>query len=109
MDYDVILLGGGLAYTGAELLRNAGLKVAIVEKDPSHLGGVCLHRGCVPTKLYLFEARKAHDLKNSSLLSIKEYDFDLKSLKEKKERLTKKPKGPDRKAFKGCGFYLRLR
>lgn len=45
MDYDVILLGGGLAYTGAELLRNAGLKVAIVEKDPSHLGGVCLHRG----------------------------------------------------------------
>jgi len=104
MDYDVILLGGGLAYTGAELLRNAGLKVAIVEKDPSHLGGVCLHRGCVPTKLYLFEARKAHDLKNSSLLSIKEYDFDLKSLKEKKERLTKSLRDQIERLLKGVDF-----
>ncbi|MCX8026215.1 MAG: dihydrolipoyl dehydrogenase, partial [Thermanaerothrix sp.] len=60
-DYDVIILGGGLAYIGAEVLKNAGLKVAIVEREASHLGGVCLHEGCIPTKLYLFEARKVYE------------------------------------------------
>ncbi|MFN3471438.1 MAG: FAD-dependent oxidoreductase, partial [Aquificaceae bacterium] len=104
MDYHVILLGGGLAYTGAELLRKAGLRVAIVEKDPSHLGGVCLHRGCVPTKLYLFEARKAYDLKNSSLLSVKDYSFSLKGLKEKKEKLTKGLRDQIERLLKGVDF-----
>ncbi len=100
-DYDVIVLGGGLAYVGVEVLRNAGLKVAVVEKDPNHLGGVCLHEGCVPTKLYLFEARKAFDLKSSALISTRDLSLNLKTLKEKKQRLTKALRDQIEKLLKG--------
>ncbi len=104
MEYDVVILGGGLAYTGAELLRNKGLKVAIVEKDPSHLGGVCLHEGCIPTKLYLFEAKKLYDLKASPLISLDRYSLNLKELKEKKKKLTKSLRDQIEKLLKGVDF-----
>lgn len=49
--YDVIVLGGGPGgYKAAELAGKAGLKTAIIEKE--HLGGMCLNRGCIPTKAY---------------------------------------------------------
>ncbi|MCX8164422.1 MAG: FAD-dependent oxidoreductase [Aquificaceae bacterium] len=103
-DYDVLILGGGLAYVGAELIKNSGLKLAIVEKEPSHLGGVCLHEGCIPTKLYLFEARKLYDIKSSELISAKAIRLDLKSLKNKKERITKTLRDQIEKLLKGADF-----
>ncbi|MGN9166360.1 dihydrolipoyl dehydrogenase family protein [Tissierellaceae bacterium HCP3S3_D8] len=49
--YDVIVLGGGPGgYKAAELAGKSGLKTAIIEKE--HLGGMCLNRGCIPTKAY---------------------------------------------------------
>lgn len=47
--YDVIFLGGGPAgYQGAIRAAHLGGRVAVVES--AHLGGVCLNRGCIPTK-----------------------------------------------------------
>lgn len=100
-DYDVIILGGGLAYTGAELLRNRGLKVAIVEKERENLGGVCLHYGCVPTKLYLFEAQKLYDMKISRLIDWKDGNLKLKSLVEYKDKLRKRLRDDIEKLLKG--------
>ncbi|MCF6465159.1 dihydrolipoyl dehydrogenase family protein [Clostridium sp. Cult2] len=49
--YDVIVLGGGPGgYKAAELSGKAGLKTVLIEKE--HLGGMCLNRGCIPTKAY---------------------------------------------------------
>lgn len=49
--YDVIVLGGGPGgYKAAELAGKAGLKTVVIEKE--HLGGMCLNRGCIPTKAY---------------------------------------------------------
>ena len=49
--YDVIILGGGPGgYKAAELAGKAGLKTVLIEKE--HLGGMCLNRGCIPTKAY---------------------------------------------------------
>lgn len=49
--YDLIVLGGGPGgYRAAELAAKAGMRVALVEKDS--LGGMCLNRGCIPTKVY---------------------------------------------------------
>jgi len=52
-EYDILFLGGGLNYAGAVIASKAGLKCALVEKNPPHLGGTCLHNGCIPSKMYL--------------------------------------------------------
>lgn len=50
--YDVVVIGGGWGgYTAAVRAAQHGLRVALVERDK--LGGTCLHRGCIPTKVLL--------------------------------------------------------
>lgn len=52
MDHDVLVLGGGSAgYAAARTAREQGARVAIV--DPGPLGGLCILRGCMPTKAIL--------------------------------------------------------
>ncbi len=53
--YDLGIIGGGPAgYTAALHARKKGLSVVLFEKDK--LGGVCLNRGCIPTKTILHSA-----------------------------------------------------
>lgn len=48
-DFDLVFLGGGPAgYQGAIRAAQLGQKVAVIED--TNLGGVCLNRGCIPTK-----------------------------------------------------------
>jgi dihydrolipoamide dehydrogenase len=50
--FDVVVIGGGPGgYAAALYGANAGLKIAVVEKDK--VGGTCLHRGCIPAKEFL--------------------------------------------------------
>lgn len=64
--FDVTFLGGGPAgYQGAIRAAQLGMRVAVIEFG--HLGGVCLNRGCIPTKTIkasvdvLYRARRAKD------------------------------------------------
>lgn len=53
--FDVIVLGGGPGgYVAALRAAAVGLKTALVEKN--RLGGVCLNRGCIPTKALIADA-----------------------------------------------------
>jgi dihydrolipoamide dehydrogenase len=54
--YDIIYIGGGLNYAGAIVAEKHGLKVALVETSLEQLGGVCLHKGCIPSKMFLHYA-----------------------------------------------------
>ena len=59
-EFDVIVIGGGPGgYVAAIRAAQLGLKVAVVERQPS-LGGTCLNWGCIPTKALL---EHAHALK----------------------------------------------
>ena len=54
--YDIIYIGGGLNYAGAIVAAKQGLKVALIETSLDQLGGVCLHKGCIPSKMFLHYA-----------------------------------------------------
>ncbi len=50
--YDLVIVGGGIGgYTAAIHAARRGLRPLLVEADK--VGGVCLHRGCIPTKALL--------------------------------------------------------
>lgn len=65
MDCDLLVIGAGPGgYPAAFHAAEAGLKVALVdpEADP---GGVCLYRGCVPSKALLHVARFLHEIEQA--------------------------------------------
>lgn len=53
--FDVAVIGGGSAgYAAARTAHEAGAKVAIIDQGP--LGGLCILRGCMPSKAILRSA-----------------------------------------------------
>lgn len=66
--YDVIVIGSG---GGAKITSPAarlGLKVACIEKDA--LGGTCLNRGCIPSKMLIHPADVADEIRHASRFDI---------------------------------------
>ncbi len=73
--FDLIVIGSG---GGTKLVRpvaNLGKKVAIIEKE--HLGGTCLNRGCIPSKMLIHTADLMTEFEKS-----KKFDVFLKSKPE---------------------------
>src|SRR5208282_1400747 len=55
-DYDVAVLGGGSAgYAAARTAAGAGLRTVVIEGG-EEVGGLCILRGCMPTKALLYAA-----------------------------------------------------
>lgn len=66
--YDIIVIGSG---GGSKITRpsaNLGKKVAIIEKD--HLGGTCLNRGCIPSKMLIHPADVVSEIRDASRFDI---------------------------------------
>jgi dihydrolipoamide dehydrogenase len=86
--YDIAFLGGGPAgYQGAVRAAQLGARVAVIEER--FLGGVCLNRGCIPTKTVRASAEVARALRRA-----REYGFppgeanpDIKAVIARKERV----------------------
>ena len=78
-NYDVIAIGTGSAMNIVSTLveTQPNIKVAVVEKDD--VGGICLTRGCIPSKMLLYPAellRKIMDAKKFGIdVEIKGIDF----------------------------------
>ncbi len=57
VEADLVVIGAGPGgYTAAFRAADLGLKVVLVEKNPT-LGGVCLNVGCIPSKALLHAAK----------------------------------------------------
>ena len=88
MEFDVLIIGGGSAgYAAARTARESGANVAIIDHGP--LGGLCILRGCMPTKTILRSSdvmslmRRA---KEFGLLPV-EPKADLASINDRKNRI----------------------
>lgn len=93
--YDVVVIGAGPGgYRAAFMAADLGLKTAMVDAQ-ANPGGVCLYRGCIPTKALLHlakvkeEAAKAHEWG----LSFEEPKIDREKVKAWKESVIERLTG----------------
>ena len=67
---DVAVVGGGPGgYAAAFYAADLGLRVALIDADRNP-GGVCLYRGCIPSKALLHAAKVIDEAKHASALGI---------------------------------------
>lgn len=75
-DYDVLIIGSGPAGSKCAIdLGHGGKKVGVIEKGA--LGGVCLNRGCIPSKTYLHMVDILDTIKQAKRHGINIGDFDV--------------------------------
>ena len=59
-DYDLAVMGGGSGgYAAARTAAGEGLKTVVIEGG-EEVGGLCILRGCMPTKALLYAAEVLH-------------------------------------------------
>jgi dihydrolipoamide dehydrogenase len=58
LQFDLLILGGGMSYVGAIRAAQLGMNVGLIER--AELGGTCLNRGCIPSKALLETADLLH-------------------------------------------------
>ncbi len=74
-DYDIGIIGGGAAgLTVASGSAQLGAKTLLVEREP-HLGGDCLHYGCVPSKTLIRTAQAYHVMRHSKSFGLPSVDL----------------------------------
>jgi len=67
---DVVVIGGGPGgLVIASVAGQLGLRVTLIEKS-EHLGGDCLHSGCVPSKTLINTARLAHRMRHAAQVGL---------------------------------------
>jgi len=99
--FDVLVIGGGPGgYVAAIRASQLGNKVGLVEM--SKLGGVCLNKGCIPTKAVLKSAHAVHELADFKALGI---DVELKGTNG--TTAVKRAKGISDRISKGVGFLMK--
>jgi len=67
-EFDVIVIGGGSGLMISSASAEKGLKTAVIEKGP--LGGTCLNRGCIPSKIIIHSAAVANTISSAKELGI---------------------------------------
>jgi mycothione reductase len=98
--FDLIVIGSGsgLDVANAAAVQH-GLKVAIIEKDK--MGGTCLNRGCIPSKLLIHSADVAEVIKNAGIFGIKVDGFsvDFEKIVERVNTITDSHSAAIRKSY----------
>src|SRR5512147_2242029 len=89
MDSPLVVLGAGPGgYAAAFLAADLGMQVTLVDQEP-RLGGVCLLRGCIPSKALLHVAKTMSDAAhlNEWGVSFAPPAIDIDALRARKEKV----------------------
>src|SRR5437763_9129027 len=79
-EYDLIIIGSGSAMNIVDpmIQENPNIRIAVIDKDEP--GGICLTRGCIPSKILLYRAelvRKSEEARDLGIdTQIKKISFE---------------------------------
>jgi len=82
----IVIIGGGPGgYVAAIRAAQLGAQVTLIEKDM--LGGTCLNRGCIPTKVLLHSAELFANIRNAATFGIStgKASVDFSAITKRKE------------------------
>jgi dihydrolipoamide dehydrogenase len=92
---ELAVLGAGPGgYAAAFLAADLGMQVTLIDREPNP-GGVCVYRGCIPSKALLHAAKLLNEAKHASAwgLHFGEPRVDLDKLREWKNQVVAKLTG----------------
>jgi dihydrolipoamide dehydrogenase len=99
--FDVIIIGSGPGgYVTAIRAAQLGFRTAIVERD--YLGGICLNRGCIPTKALLRSAEIYHYFQHA-----KDYGLKADNVGYDVAAVVKRSRGVSKRLNDGVGFLMK--
>lgn len=107
MEYDFGIIGSGPAgYTAALSAAADGKRVVLFEKD--FVGGVCLNRGCIPTKTMLHSAEIFETLAKSAEcgVCVGKCELDFSKVVERRKSVVEKLRSGLERSFKSAGVNL---
>lgn len=87
--FDITIIGGGSAgYAAARTAISLGARTAVVDNAET-LGGLCILRGCMPTKAILESSRRWYEIRHASKFGLKTSLIgpDLKAIMRRKKTL----------------------
>lgn len=88
-DYDFLIIGGGSAgYAAARTAVSKGLKTCVVDSAPE-LGGLCILRGCMPSKTLLASSSRFASMRRAPEfgLRVDGLGFNASEIIDRKKRL----------------------
>jgi len=91
----IVVLGAGPGgYVAAFLAADLGMDVTLIDREKNP-GGVCLYRGCIPSKALLHVAKLLHEAEEAKKWGIDfgEPKIDLDKLRKFKEKVVRKLTG----------------
>ncbi|MEA3559853.1 MAG: dihydrolipoyl dehydrogenase [Candidatus Thermoplasmatota archaeon] len=110
IEYDLIVIGSGAGLNVASDAYSQRMNVAIIENGP--LGGTCLNRGCIPSKIILYPADVVEILREASKVGVhaRVEKVDFKLIMKRMHDLVDKDVGEMTKSIrsawgKGLDFY----
>ena len=92
---EIAVIGAGPGgYAAAFRAADLGKKVVLIDRDPS-LGGVCLNRGCIPSKALLHISKVMEEAESLSKMGVtyNEPKIDLKAIREHKNKIVNQLNG----------------
>ncbi|MDP2138404.1 MAG: NAD(P)/FAD-dependent oxidoreductase [Candidatus Didemnitutus sp.] len=87
--YDLICIGGGSAgFSAARIAAGLGKKTAIID-GAKELGGLCILKGCMPSKTLLYAAEILHHARHADRfgLRVRSATADMRAVHQRKQRI----------------------
>lgn len=88
-EFDFVVVGGGSAgYAAARTAADEGLRTAVIDGS-DELGGLCILRGCMPSKTLIESANRLQEMREAPEFGLRARDvgFDGTKIIERKRRL----------------------